>query len=88
MDVYILTNRNRTVLYTGVTANLSRRLLEHRLASTGFTFRYRVHFLVYREQYQSAMDAIRREKAIKAMSRKNKNELIESVNPQWIFWET
>lgn len=87
MSVYILTNRHRTVLYTGVTANLARRLQEHRSSNMGFTFRYSVRFLVYHEQYQNPMEAIRRETAIKAMPRKEKNELIESVNPIWEFWE-
>ena len=82
--VYILSNKRNTVLYTGVSNNLIRRLWEHK-NSTGssFTKRYNVDKLVYFENFSSIDDAIAREKQIKAGSRKKKIILIESMNPQW-----
>jgi putative endonuclease len=82
--VYILTNRTRTVLYTGVTNNLARRMKEHREADTrSFTSRYRVYYLIYFESYHEIKDAIAREKQIKDGSREKKRELIEAFNPDW-----
>lgn len=61
--VYILTNYNKTVLYTGVTNNLQRRLYEHRIGSNdSFTKRYHVYYLVYYEIISDIKDAIHREK--------------------------
>ncbi len=82
--VYILTNKNKTVLYTGVTNNLTRRLFEHKSnINQGFTSRYNVHELVYYEKYNNIQDAIYREKMIKKQPRLRKNVLISSVNPMW-----
>ena len=82
--VYILTNRHHTVLYTGVTNNLQRRLYEHRHGSrSAFTHRYHAHKLVYYELFGAARLAIAREKQIKAGPRARKVALIESVNPGW-----
>ncbi len=82
--VYILTNKRNTVLYTGVTANLARRIEQHRQkAIDGFTRRYNLDKLVYVEGFDSIIDAIAREKQIKAGSRRKKIELIESVNSVW-----
>ncbi len=82
--VYILTNRWRTVLYVGVTNNLVRRCFEHKSGKGGgFTRRYNVDRLVYLETFGTIADAIRREKQLKAGSRKRKITLIESVNPEW-----
>ena len=82
--VYILTNKTNTVLYTGVTNNLARRLEEHRHASlSSFTGRYRVTKLVYFEQTFDINFAIAREKQIKAGSRQKKIDLINSINPEW-----
>jgi putative endonuclease len=68
--VYILTNRHHTVLYTGVTNNLVRRIYEHREKVTpGFTNRYNVNELVYYETMADARSAIAREKQIKGGSR-------------------
>lgn len=69
--VYILTNKNNSVLYTGVTNNLSRRVYEHKEKShNGFTKRYNITKLVYYEVFEEPYYAIEREKQIKAGSRK------------------
>ncbi len=82
--VYILTNANRTVLYTGVTNNLSRRIHEHSNGEgSGFTKRHQARRLVFCEQFDQANDAIAAEKRIKAGSRKKKLALIETQNPFW-----
>lgn len=82
--VYILTNAANTVLYTGVTNNLERRLYEHRNGLTsGFTSKYRCHKLVWFDTTESVEAAIAREKQIKGGSRARKVALIEATNPQW-----
>ena len=82
--VYILTNKYNTVVYTGVTNNLERRLYEHRNHLVdGFTKRYNLNKLVYFETTSDVDLAIEREKQIKGWKRDRKNALIESVNPQW-----
>ena len=82
--VYILTNKNNKVLYTGVTSNLLKRIYEHKNKLVpGFTKKYRVDKLVYYEIYDNILTAIEREKKIKAGSRRKKIELIESMNPTW-----
>ena len=83
--VYILANRTNKVIYTGVTNNLIRRVYEHRqhLDKTSFTAQYNVEKLVYFEETSSSRAAIEREKQIKSWSRKKKNALIESKNPNW-----
>lgn len=82
--VYILTNKNNTVLYTGVTNNLMRRVLEHRSGIGGkFTSRYKAVKLVYFEITDDINAAIEREKQIKAGSRQRKLDLIEGYNPEW-----
>jgi putative endonuclease len=84
--VYILTNRNNQVLYTGVTADLVKRVWEHReaLDPTAFTARYRVHKLVHFETASTMVEAIQREKQIKGWLRRKKVALIESHNPGWL----
>ena len=84
--VYIMTNRTNTVLYTGVTNDLPRRVYEHKnhLDKKSFTARYSIHKLVYYESTNSIQTAIEREKQIKAGSRKKKVELINGFNPAWI----
>ena len=75
---------NKTVLYTGVTNNLQRRLYEHRMGiNDSFTKRYHVYYLVYYETISNIKDAIHREKSIKGFSRNKKEVLINSVNPEW-----
>ena len=82
--VYILTNPGNTVLYTGVSNDISRRLETHLSAPIdSFTKRYHIQKLVYVETFSDAYSAISREKQIKAGSRRKKIELIEKVNPQW-----
>lgn len=83
--VYILANHTRTVLYTGVTNNLLRRVYEHKnhLDPNSFTARYHVHNLVYFEQASDPTVAIAREKQIKGWNRKRKNKLVEEKNPKW-----
>ena len=81
---YIVTNQTDSVLYIGVTNDLSRRLSEHRSGEIpGFTADYRCHKLVYWEHYSDVEEAITREKQLKRWSRKKKVELIDRVNPRW-----
>ena len=82
--VYILTNKNNTVLYTGITNSLKRRIWEHKAKIIdGFTKKFNVEKLVYYEAFNNPQDAIKREKQIKAGSRKKKIELINSLNNKW-----
>ena len=82
--VYILTNKNNTVLYTGITNNLKRRVYEHKeRLIEGFTKRYNVAKLVYYEVCDEVYSAIEREKQIKAGSRQKKIALIENMNKGW-----
>lgn len=81
--VYILSNRGRTVLYTGVTNDLIRRLEEHRVGiGSAFVARYRAFELLYFEEHGDINDAIAREKQIKAGSRAKKLSLIQAFNPE------
>ncbi len=82
--VYIMTNNNNTVLYTGVTNNLTRRVLEHKhgLGSI-FARKYKIQKLVYYEVGDNVYLAIEREKQIKGGSRSKKVQLINSLNPGW-----
>ena len=82
--VYILTNKNHTVLYTGVTNNVQKRTWEHKEKThDGFTKWYSVNILVYCESFGNVKDAIAREKQIKGGSRQKKIDLINSVNKEW-----
>jgi putative endonuclease len=83
--VYIMTNKNDTVLYTGVTNNLVRRVWEHKnkFNSNSFTARYNINKLVYCENFQYIQDAIAEEKRIKAGSRTKKETLIRKQNSNW-----
>jgi putative endonuclease len=84
--VYIITNVNKTVLYTGVTNDLKRRLCEHENGlSDSFTKKYKCYFLLYYEHFTNIKYAIAREKEIKAWRREKKIKLISSINPNWIF---
>ena len=82
--VYILTNEKGNVLYTGVTNDLIKRVFEHKhhLDKGSFTARYNVEKLVYFEMTSDVKAAIEREKQIKGWSRKRKNQLVESMNPE------
>jgi len=82
--VYIMTNVSNTVLYTGVTNDLRRRVTDHRnKRGSKFTDKYNVTKLVFYESFCRILDAIAAEKKIKAGSRAKKVILIESVNPRW-----
>lgn len=82
--VYILANERHTVLYTGVTGDLPKRLYEHKNKLTpGFTSRYNADRLVWYEPHGDACSAISREKQIKGGSRLKKIRLIEEMNPEW-----
>jgi putative endonuclease len=82
--VYIMTNRYNTVLYTGVTSDLRRRVWEHKSGlGSKFAARYRTTKLVYYEVTGSIQSAIFREKQIKAGSRQRKLDLIQGLNPEW-----
>ena len=83
--VYILTNKYNKVLYTGVTSDLLKRIYEHKHNSVkSFTSRYKIHKLVYYEEFEDIYAAILREKQIKAGSRQKKIDLINDKNPEWI----
>ena len=82
--IYILTNKNNSVLYTGVTNDLVRRCFEHkRKLIKGFTEKYNVDKLVYFESFDYVDMAIQREKQIKGYSRQKKHKLINGFNPLW-----
>jgi putative endonuclease len=82
--VYIITNIANTVLYTGVTNNLIRRIAEHREGKIqGFSKRYFIHKLVYYEATGNIEDVIREEKRIKRLLRKQKEVIINDFNPEW-----
>lgn len=79
-----MTNKNNTVLYTGVTNDLKRRVYEHKeKLIDGFTKKYNVNKLVYFEFTSDINSAIQREKQIKAGSRQKKIDLINSINKDW-----
>ena len=82
--VYMMTNRSRVVLYTGVTNSLESRLWFHANGSSrSFTKRYKIDRLVYYEDYDDPEEAIQREKEIKDWRREKKNALVETMNPRW-----
>ena len=83
--VYILTNKSNSVLYTGVTSDLMNRMFQHKSYSNpaSFVSRYKVIKLVYYEEFDDVSEAIRREKQIKAGSRKKKIKLVDSINSEW-----
>lgn len=89
--VYIITNQHNTVLYVGVTSNLPGRIGQHKdkYYPKSFTAKYNIDKLVYFEVFELIVLAIAREKQIKAGSRKAKEALINSMNPEWrdLFWE-
>ena len=86
--VYILTNKNKTVLYIGVTNDLEKRLYEHKYlteTTAAFTKKYNCYYLLYYEQFQDVKQAIAREKELKGWRREKKEKLIASLNPDWKF---
>jgi putative endonuclease len=80
--IYVVTNRNHSVLYIGVTNSLSRRTWKHRGAN--FPARYQCKKLIYYEHYRNIRDAIARESQLKKWSRAKKIALINRMNPRWI----
>ena len=85
--VYIITNKNKTVLYTGVTNNLKRRLDEHKnkINPKSFSARYNLEFLLYYQHFTWIQLAIAREKEIKNLLREKKLDLIKELNPEMNF---
>ncbi|MES2812602.1 MAG: GIY-YIG nuclease family protein [Bacteroidota bacterium] len=85
--VYIITNKARTVFYTGVTNNLKERLKQHaeRVNSNSFTSKYNVCFLLYFEKFSWIQIAIAKEKEIKGWRREKKLDLIKTINPEMNF---
>jgi putative endonuclease len=82
--VYMMTNRSRVVLYTGITNSLTRRVWQHQNGEIeGFTKTYKVNRLVYYERFNDPRNAIAREKEIKGWRRAKKNALVEAMNPNW-----
>ena len=82
--VYILASQKNGTLYIGVTNNLKRRIIEHKMGAVkGFTQTYEVDKLVYFEEYHDINDAIHREKCLKKWKREWKIKLIEESNPNW-----
>ena len=82
--VYIITNFNKTVLYTGVTSDLQTRYYQHKNGLIdGFTKKYSRKYLVYYEVYDTMHEAITREKQIKGYVRRKKDELVSKLNPTW-----
>ena len=85
-STYILTNWTKTVLYTGYTNNLPARLVEHWLKSKkSFTAAYQVCYLVWFEDTKHVLNAQALEKQIKKYTRRQKEDLINALNPQWNF---
>jgi putative endonuclease len=81
-----MTNKNKTVLYIGVTSDLQKRVYEHEHSLIdGFTKKYNCYFLVYYEHFQQVEDAINREKQLKKWRREKKENLIKEINPEWRF---
>ncbi len=86
--VYILTNKAKTVLYTGMTNNLKERLYFHQhpeANSMSFTAKYKCFYLIYFEYFTDIEIAIDREKQIKGWTRNKKEILIGTKNPDWRF---
>ncbi len=82
--VYMMTNKNNKVLYTGFTGNLEGRTFLHKESKIeGFTKKYKVSKLVYYEVFENPTEAILREKQIKGLLRSKKNDLVKSTNPDW-----
>ena len=82
--VYIMTNAKHTVLYTGFSNDLKARVWSHKGRFVeGFTKKYHVDMLVYYEASENVVSALERERQIKAGSRQDKINLINSMNPEW-----
>lgn len=83
--VYILSNKNRTTFYIGMTNDLERRMREHKSGEGSvFTGKYRLFELIYFEICVDIKTAIRREKQLKRWHRDWKINLVKSVNPELV----
>ena len=91
--LYIVTNKNKSTLYVGVTNDIQRRTAQHYFDSEhyrkSFAGKYNCYYLVYYEGFANPSEAIQREKEIKKWRREKKNKLISDFNPNWEFlnWE-
>ena len=85
--VYILTNKNKTTLYIGITNDIKNRLYYHQNNDNkqAFTKKYNCFYLIYYEMFGNVNDAIAREKQLKGWSRKKKEKLIYGFNKEWLF---
>jgi len=82
--VYLMSNKNNTVIYTGVTSDLKKRVYEHKAKLVaGFTRKYNINKLVYYEMFDDVYYAISREKQIKGGSKQKKIDLINDMNKEW-----
>ncbi|HPQ13283.1 MAG TPA: GIY-YIG nuclease family protein [Paludibacteraceae bacterium] len=83
--IYIMTNKNRTTLYIGVTNDLCRRIYEHKnhLIKGSFTDKYNLEYCIYYEEFPYFDLAIQREKELKKWNRQKKEDLINKKNPEW-----
>ena len=83
--VYIMTNKNNTVLYTGMSAHLKQRIYQHKNKySKGFANKYNINKLVYYESFDTPNEAIKREKQLKKWNRAWKISLVNELNPDWM----
>jgi len=83
--IYIITNKNKTTLYIGVTNDLCRRIYQHKnhLIKNSFTDRYNLEYCIYYEYFEYFNLAILREKELKKWNRNKKELLISTMNPEW-----
>ena len=82
--VYIMTSSSLSAMYIGVTNDLGRRVVEHRIGvGSEFVKKYKVTKLVYAEEFELIEEAIAREKQLKGWKRIRKNELVRAANPGW-----
>lgn len=82
--IYLLTNDFGNVMYVGMTNDLERRVQEHKQGLVpGFSKKYNLKKLVYYEHTGDVNAAIAREKEIKKWRREKKNQLVDSLNPEW-----
>jgi len=89
-SIYIMTNKVKTTLYIGVTADLYSRIREHKdhVYKKSFTDKYNLEYCVYYENYPFIQEAINREKEIKKWRREKKERLINTLNPYWTdLWD-
>jgi putative endonuclease len=83
--VYIMSSMNHTTLYTGVTSGIGARVVQHKekFYPNSFSSKYNCVKLVYYKWFDTIIEAIAEEKRIKGGSRKKKEILINSINPEW-----